>query len=241
MIIHEPGPGGQGGRSTRALSIMKLMKLDGLSALDLGSKEGYNSFDLADCGCRHVLGVEIRDDFLAIAEQQRKNLFIDNVEFRKGDARIIDELQIEPVDICLCSGLLYHMMDPVDLLCRIGRVCKVLALETHISPDWYDFPKVGKKYKIYLKLVPSFVRLHNKLFYGRYNIFPARQDMQTTSGSIDSHTTFWLSLSSLKKALAFSGFVLEALYYKQPPINYPEILVNYGVQRTKVFVLAKRN
>lgn len=73
-VVHEQGPGGRDGRSTRALSIKRLYNLEGLRAIDLGSNEGYNSFDFLESGCREVLGVEVRDRYLRKTNEEKREL-----------------------------------------------------------------------------------------------------------------------------------------------------------------------
>jgi len=86
-IIHELGPGGRGGRSTRVLSAAAHINISGTSVLDLGCKEGYNSFDLCDLGARKVLGVEARDLFVQEALDEKAHGSYAQADFILGDAR----------------------------------------------------------------------------------------------------------------------------------------------------------
>ena len=74
VILPEQGSEGTGGRSTRALSIKRLFDLEGLRAIDLGSNEGHNSFDLLENGCSEVLGVAVRDRYLRSANEEKQEL-----------------------------------------------------------------------------------------------------------------------------------------------------------------------
>lgn len=215
------------------------MDLKGLSAIDLGSKEGYNAFDLVECGVSRALGVEVRDSFLKEAEETRRQLGYDSVSFQKGDVRQVDELGLERFDICLCSGLLYHMQNPFNVLKRIRNICRHLVLETHVAPTLLHYFFTGPKYRNHLQFRMREVLLDREVFRGRLNVFPLAQDMAATSGSIANHTTFWPSLASLKKALRLAGFEIEALYFGSAPKGRPEILVGHGHRRTKVFLLAR--
>jgi len=238
-IIHELGPGGKGGRSSRALSIQKLLDLNGLTAIDLGSKEGYNSFDLIECGASRVLGLEARESFLQEAEETRKQLGYDNVSFQQADVRKIDEFGFGRFDLCLCSGLLYHMQNPFNLLKRMRNICRYIALETHVAPTFFDLFFTSYKYRKNLQFKQRKVSLDGHLFEGRLNIFPPTQDMKNTSGSIVSRATFWLSLDSLKEAFTLAGFDLEAVYFGATPAGKPDIAIDHGKSRTKIFIFAK--
>ena len=237
-IIHEPGPSGPGGRSTRALSAAKHLTITGHSVLDLGCKEGYNSLDFCDLGATKVLGVEARESFVDEALKEKAGGAYPQAEFILGDARTIDEAGLGAFDICLCSGLLYHMQDPVDLLARIGRISRHLVLETHVAlPIWLD-PFVGGKYRCNLQRKIVTRDFGVTRYQGRRNIFPASVDMGTTSGSVDSHETFWLTIDSLKKALKNAGFEICAFYFGFWGTRSPAVLVDHGIRRAKVFVIA---
>lgn len=238
-IIHEPGPGGLGGRSTRALSISALLDIKGFSAIDLGSKEGYNSFDLRECGVDRIVGVEIREEFLGNARREANALGCSDIDFRQADVRVIDELGLGQFDLCLCSGLLYHMQNPFNLLKRMRNICRYLVIETHVAPAPWNLFRTGGKYRCHLELLQRSVVLDGERFRGRLNVFPAEQDMNRTSGSVVSHATFWLSLSSLLRALDLAGFDSEAVYFDRIPAGRPAIYVDHGVQRSKVFLLAR--
>jgi len=237
-IIHEPGPSGSGGRSTRALSAAKHLDISGQSVLDLGCKEGYNSFDFCDLGATNVMGVEARESFVQDALKEKAAGSYAQANFMLGDARTIDEAGLGLFDICLCSGLLYHMQDPVDLLARIGKISRHLVLETHIAlPIWLD-PFVGGKYRCNLQRKIVTREFVGEEYQGRRNIFPASVDMGMTSGSVDSHETFWLTIDSLKKALKNAGFKISAFYFGLWGTRSPAVLVDHGIRRAKVFVVA---
>lgn len=238
-VIHSKGPGGHGGRSTRALSIAKLMDIQEFRAIDLGSNTGYNSFDLYECGCKEVVGIEIRDEYLAIANQEKAHLGYTNINFLKLDVRKVDEFNLGKFDICLSSGLLYHMQNPFNLLKRIRNIARYLALETHISPSLLNMFRCGRKYRKNLTLKKYRVFLDDIPFTGRLNIFPIHQDMTLTSGSINSHVTFWLDKKSIMTAIKQAGFRIIACYFEKTPGGLPPIYIDHGYRRTKIFILAE--
>jgi hypothetical protein len=215
------------------------MTLRGLTAIDLGSHEGYNSLDLFESGCASVVGIEIRDRYVEVAREEARKLGYTSVSFLKADVRTIDEQGLGRFDLCLCTGLLYHMQNPFNLLKRIRNICKVMALETHIAPSFLNLFAAGNKYRCNLTWMRRTVTLDGRPFTGRLNVFPPSQDMQKTSGSVVSHSTFWLDQGSLLKALDLAGFRTKAVYFGVTPTGFPDILVDHGRSRTKVFVLAE--
>jgi len=125
--------------AARALSAAKHSAISGKSVLGLGCKEGYNSLDFCELGATEVLGVEARESFVDEELKGKAGGAYPQVQFILDNARTIHEPGLGPFDICLCSGLLYHMQDPVDLLRRIGKISKHLILETHVAlPAWLD-------------------------------------------------------------------------------------------------------
>jgi protein-L-isoaspartate O-methyltransferase len=237
--LPEEGSGERGERSTRAVSVAKFIPLKGMRAIDLGSHEGYNCFDLADLGCAEVVGIEIRDRFLEKANATKIAENYPQVSFQKCDVRTIDEAGLGKFDLCLCTGLLYHMQNPFNLLKRLRNLCRYLVLETHVSPTLPALFFAAKKYRRYLTLRTHRIQLDGEEFTGRFNVFPVEQDMQQTSGSVVSHTTFWLSRESLERALRLAGFRLIASYLGKTPAGQPEIPVQHGIRRSKIFIVAE--
>jgi SAM-dependent methyltransferase len=235
----ERGPGGPGGRLTRALSLARLVDLRRMRVLDVGCGEGWNAFDLAECGCAEVVGVEYRERFVRTAETERLRLGLANVRFVQGDARRVDEMGLGRFGICLCAGLLYHMQNPFNLLKRLRNVCRTLALETHVAPPLLRQWWTAEKYRRNLHAWPSAPRLDGVRFYGRINEFPPTQDMDATSGSVASRCTLWLSRGSLRKALKLAGFRIRVMYWGRTPGGWPDIAVAHGNHHSKVFVLAE--
>lgn len=215
------------------------MPLEGLRVLDLGCNAGYNVFDALELGAREAVGLELRGRFLQEAREEKERAGFAGASFQEADARYVDSLGLGKFDVCLCTGLLYHMQNPFNLLKRIRNVCRVLALETHIAPPLWAYWLAETKYRCYLSRHKVTEVLDGETFTGRENIFPEQQDMDATSGSVVSHRTFWLDNSSLKKALDLAGFDIEAYYCGSNPPGKPPVFMHHGWRRAKVFVLAR--
>jgi len=99
---------------------------------------------------------------------------------------------------------------------------------------------VGGKYRGNLQRKIVAREFGGESYQGRRNIFPASVDMGSTSGSVDSHETFWLTIASLKKALQRAGFGINAFYFGLWGTRQPKVLVDHGIRRSKVFVIAKQ-
>lgn len=106
----------------------------GLNVLELGPLEGGHSYMLERFGANRVVAVEAnRRAFLRCLVV--KEIFgLQRVEFVCGD--LIEYLRQtdESFDLCLASGVLYHMRDPAQMLRLAARVSDRLYLWTH----YYD-------------------------------------------------------------------------------------------------------
>ena len=122
-------------RKERA-AILETIDLRGRTVLDVGSWNGYFSFEAKRLGAGRVIASDsyawkhphIRGRETFELARACLNLDVEAVE--------IDPTElpgpIQPTEIVLFLGVFYHLIDPIDVL---GRVCKlakdVLVLETH--------------------------------------------------------------------------------------------------------------
>ena len=227
------------GVPNRVISIQKILPLNGLRVIDLGCKDGYNSFELADYGAEEVVGIEIRDRYLNRANIIKQENNYDKVSFVKYDVRFIDQAKLGKFDICLCSGLLYHMVNPFNLLKRIRNICNVLMLETHIAPSSIlNILRTNKFYRQRLTIRKYEVILDGEIFSGRFKYLPRNIDREITSGSYFFNRTFWLDKRSLLKALSLAGFDIKAVYFNRTPKGYPNIKIRHGFSKSKIFIYA---
>lgn len=106
----------------------------GRTVLELGPLEGGHSYMLHEGGARRIVAVEAnRRAYLKCLIV--KDVFgLDRVEFLCGD--LVEYLRgsDERFDLCLASGVLYHMRDPIEMLRHAGRASDRLYLWTH----YYD-------------------------------------------------------------------------------------------------------
>ena len=89
--------------------------------LDLGCLEGGHTFALAaHPGVERVVGVEVRRANLRRAEYVRRVTRSHNVEFVAADLETFDLSSLGRFDAVFCSGLLYHLPRPWELLAGVG-------------------------------------------------------------------------------------------------------------------------
>ena len=104
------------------------------SVLELGPADGYNTLALEKLGAK-VTAIETNVDaffrclILKNAFNMNANYWIGNfMEFLKGD-------NLPHIDIMYASGVLYHLLDPIDFLDRCSKYVRKLFLWTHYYND----------------------------------------------------------------------------------------------------------
>ena len=109
----------------------QLGNIHGFRVLELGPLEGGHSYMLDRAGAASVLAIEAnRRAFLKCLIVQQI-LRMPSVEFKLGDFRPYLETADKHWDLCVGSGILYHMREPVSLLERIAAHADRVYLWTH--------------------------------------------------------------------------------------------------------------
>jgi tRNA (mo5U34)-methyltransferase len=125
-----------------------LLASESLTALDMASHQGWFSTHLRKLGCARVTGFEPRQSHVDDARLIVQALGLDGIEFVQTDLAGLDAAGIEPADIVLCMGLIYHLQDPIAAIRAARRYCRrVCLIETQVGPhvsgmlDWgsYEF------------------------------------------------------------------------------------------------------
>jgi tRNA (mo5U34)-methyltransferase len=105
-----------------------------LSAIDLGSHQGWFSYHLAAGSFRRVVGVDARPEHVAQAEMIRDLYGLVNLDFMYAEVTSPAVAQLEPAELVLMYGLLYHLEDPIGALRNAFRVTRrLLLIETQVA------------------------------------------------------------------------------------------------------------
>lgn len=108
--------------------------LGSLTAIDLGSHEGWFSYHMAIRGFRRVTGVDARADHVHRSELIRKAYQLTNLEFLNLDIHSPDVRQLPPADLVLMYGLIYHLEDPIGALRTAYRLTeRLLLIESQVT------------------------------------------------------------------------------------------------------------
>jgi tRNA (mo5U34)-methyltransferase len=120
--------------------------VEGLTVIDVGCWDGYNSFEAARRGARRVLAT----DHFAWSEQcwgspeafelARAHLAPD-VDVLDIDVPDIAEATVGRFDVVLFCGVLYHLRDPLGAIERMSAICtRTIVVETHLDALEADRP-----------------------------------------------------------------------------------------------------
>jgi Methyltransferase domain len=109
--------------------------LHGARVLDLGSHDGRFSFAALKSGAERVIGIELDHRLVkaANANMEAHGVPRESYGFVLGD--IVERIdEVEPFDVVLCFGLLYHLTDHMLLLSKIAaREPRYVLIDTHVS------------------------------------------------------------------------------------------------------------
>jgi Protein of unknown function (DUF1698) len=108
--------------------------LVGRSVLELGPLEGGHSHMLERLGAERIVAVEGNRKAFLKCLVVKEVLGLRRVEFLYGDLVEYLRQTQDSFDVCVASGVLYHMADPTEMLRLAARVSNRLFLWTH----YYD-------------------------------------------------------------------------------------------------------
>ena len=152
--------------------------------IELGSLEGGHSFALArNPVVKKVLAIEGRDKNLEKARFVQRILGDTKVEFMQGDIEKLDFTQFGTFDAVFCSGLLYHLPRPWELIPKLSALSSNIFIWTQLSEE-----AKAKKMRA----------------GWRGKVYRERGFLDPLSGL--SNSSFWLSLGSLISLLTVNGY-----------------------------------
>jgi len=157
--------------------------LDVRTILDLGSLEGGQTFALAKRTGVSITGLEGRDYNIKKEEFVKTKLGLENIKF------ICSDLETDPLttygkfDAIFCSGILYHLPKPWELINKLSRISPNIFIWTHYAAD----DKANET-----------VEGYRGYWYNEHGLNDPLSGM--------SQKSFWVTLSSLQQILYDSGY-----------------------------------
>ncbi|HEY0421696.1 MAG TPA: methyltransferase domain-containing protein [Rhodopila sp.] len=91
-------------------------RLDGFRLLELGPLEAAHSYQLEQLGASEIIAVEANTEAFLKCLVVKEILGLKNVRFLCGDIVAYLKSCTRRFDMIFCSGVLYHMSDPLELI-----------------------------------------------------------------------------------------------------------------------------
>lgn len=113
--------------------------LAGRSMLDCACNAGAYLFEGARNGAGRSFGFDVREHWIRQARFLSRYLPSENIEFAVRDLMTLPELALEPFDITIFSGILYHLPDPVaGLRIAADLTRELIIVNTDVLPSRID-------------------------------------------------------------------------------------------------------
>jgi SAM-dependent methyltransferase len=109
-------------------------RLDGMLVLELGPLEGAHSYQLEKLGAARILAIEANAEAFLKCLITKEVAGLSAARFMHGDFCQYLQTTNDRFDLVFCSGVLYHMSDPIRLVELISKVTDRCFVWTH----YYD-------------------------------------------------------------------------------------------------------
>lgn len=130
--------------------------LDGRRIVDVGCGGGILSEAMARKGAQ-VLGVDLAERSLKVAQLHAMEAGIDNVRYREVAAEVLADEQPGQFDIVTCMEMVEHVPDPAAIVAACAKMVKpggwVFLSTLNRNPKAFLFAIVGAEYL--LRLLPA--------------------------------------------------------------------------------------
>lgn len=189
------------------------------TVLDLGPLEGGQAYVLEKLGAKLVISVEANTILYLKCLIAKEILNMQKVHFLCGD--VIEYLKntTEQFDMCVASGILYHMADPIELLWQISQKINKLLIWTH----YFDERNTARNILTSFKGALSHEFMDQTYLYHRQE-YGEGFDTEVYCGGTAQFSN-WLSEESILRALKEFGYTTINILQDGNSVNGPFILL----------------
>jgi len=197
--------------------IQQLGGVGNKKVIELGPLEGGHSYMLQKHGVSSVTALEANPRAYLRCLLIKEMMKLDRINFLFGDFNQYLTISSEKFDLCLASGVLYHMKNPIGLLALIAEKCQELYLWT----QYYD-PLICSQLFFRSKFLKPY---HNEVEGFKHTLYPfkygASRSWSTFIGG-PAQTSCWLSREDILNALCHFGFTqIEVNVEEENPLHGP--------------------
>jgi len=153
-VLKKLAPGGSGfstmdggvyhavSKAEKLLGRATIDALSGLTVLDFGCGEGDDTISIAQCGARHVVGLDIQERFLTVGRQRA-------VERGVADKVTFTKTCESTVDAVISIDAFEHFDDPAEILEIVAKLLRPDGrFYISFGPTWYH-PLGGHLFSIF--------------------------------------------------------------------------------------------
>ncbi|RWL82741.1 MAG: class I SAM-dependent methyltransferase [Mesorhizobium sp.] len=183
----------------------------GKNILELGPLEAGHTYMMHGAGAKSIVAIEANSRSYLKCLCVKEIFNLNRAQFRYGDAmRYLSETS-ERFDVCVASGILYHMVDPVEFLRNIARVSDTIFLWTHYYAESLRARQnLGRQFEEPYEIAVD----GNSYTVCKRNYEEALNWAGFCGGG--KPWAFWLTRDSLMRAITDSGFTVEAIEFDHP-------------------------
>ena len=106
-------------------------RLEGMKVLELGPLEAGHSYQLENLGADYILGIEANAEAYLKCLIVKEAFNLGRCHFLLGDVEEFLTKTDKTFDLVFCSGILYHMQDPLNMIQEICRIASRCFVWTH--------------------------------------------------------------------------------------------------------------
>ena len=165
--------------------------------LDVGFGTGFYSFPLADRGYQ-ITAVDLSDEFVSRCRALADELgFSNQIDFRTGDARILEQVPRGSFDAILLLGPMYHLVLKEDRMAALQSAYDCLKPGAVILSAWLSrFGNFGN----FIKKNPSWIENRDEV---RWLIEKGRRPDHAPRGSFRGHFSRLEEIAPIHETVGF--------------------------------------
>ncbi|MDM8559332.1 class I SAM-dependent methyltransferase [Candidatus Parabeggiatoa sp. HSG14] len=188
----------------------------GCKILELGPLEGGHTYMLENMGAASILSIEANTRAYLKCLVTKEILGLKQAHFMLGDFVTYLKETDETFDICIASGVLYHMQNPAELIDLISQRSSKVMMWTH----YYDQSLIESNPYLREDKFPGTI---NKDYKGRqYKLYQQNyQESLDSAKFAGGHETFslWMTRADILTCLEDFGFQNVTIEFEEP--NHP--------------------
>ncbi|NRQ18222.1 class I SAM-dependent methyltransferase [Ensifer sesbaniae] len=196
-----------------AWALQQFGSIENKTVLEIGPLEAMHTYMLNIKRPAKIDAVEANQLCFLRCLVTKEILDLDRAHFYLGDALRWLETHDERYDLAVASGVLYHMADPAEFLCRLADRSDSLFIWTHFFDD-AAMPAHDVRRTPFTGRVEERVVKDLKLRYYERGYLQANANKSFCGGMKDRH--FWMHRDEILKLLNALGFNNITINNEQP-------------------------